>query len=254
MAGMAGAFSARERVMSQTFSRPRARRWAKRFRRAAPIALRILAGAIALVLLATAAYRFVAPPASTLMAWRLVQGYGIDYRWVNLDRISPALPAAVIASEDARFCSHWGVDWTALGEVVDALTDDPDTAPRGASTIPMQTVKNLFLWPSRSYLRKGLEMPLALIADLWWPKRRTIEIYLNVVEWGPGIYGADAAARHHFGKPASALNDGEAALLAAVLPNPLARSAGRPDGLTRRLAARVRVRMRSIGGYLDCIR
>ena len=250
----AGASGAGERAMSQTFPGRTTKRWIGRARRAAPIALKALAGAAALVLVVIVAYRFVAPPVSTLMVWRLFQGHGIDYRWVPLDEISPALPAAVIASEDARFCAHGGVDWTALGEVVDALADDPDTPPRGASTIAMQTVKNLFLWPSRSFVRKALEMPLALVADLAWPKRRTIEIYLNVVEWGPGIYGAEAAARHHFGKPARALGPAEAAQLAAVLPNPLERSAGRPGSLTRRLAARVGARMRAIGGYLECIR
>jgi monofunctional biosynthetic peptidoglycan transglycosylase len=243
----------RDRVMSQTLFEPAMRTWIRRGRRVLPVVLKALAAVGVVILVATAAYRFVAPPASTLMVWRLFQGYGVDYRWVTLEDMSPDLPAAVIASEDSRFCSHGGVDWTALGEVFQALTDDPDSAPRGASTISMQTVKNLFLWPSRSYVRKVLEMPLALVADLAWPKRRMIEIYLNVVEWGPGIYGAEAAARHHFGKAASALGPAEAALLAAVLPNPLERSAGRPEALTRRLAARVRARMRTIDGHMGCI-
>jgi monofunctional biosynthetic peptidoglycan transglycosylase len=239
--------------MSQTILGPSSQTWIRRIRKAVPMVLKALGAVAAAILLAIAAYRFVAPPVSALMVWRLVQGHGIDYRWVPLESMSAALPAAVIASEDGRFCAHGGVDWTALGTVFEALTEDPDAAPRGASTIPMQTVKNLFLWPSRSYVRKALELPLALVADLAWPKRRTIEIYLNVVEWGPGIYGAEAAARHHFGKPASALAPAEAALLAAVLPNPLERSAGKPGTLTRRLASTVRARMRTIDGHLGCI-
>src|SRR5690606_11160795 len=204
----------REKVMSQTIATPSMRVWSRRLRQIAVILAKVGATLAAMILVAIAAYRFVAPPASALMVWRLAQGHGIDYRWVALDHIAPALPAAVIASEDSRFCSHGGVDWTALGAVFTAIADDPEAAPRGASTISMQAVKNLFLWPSRSYMRKALELPLALVVDLVWPKRRTVEIYLNVVEWGPGIYGAEAAAQHHFNKPASALTRAEAARLA----------------------------------------
>ncbi len=214
----------------------------------------LAAGALlCLSLAATVIYRFVPPPVSTLMVWRAVEGRGIDYRWVPLDEISPALPRAVIASEDNRFCSHHGVDWGAVSLVIEDIVEDGNGAPRGASTIAMQTVKNLFLWPWRSYVRKALEIPLAHVVDAVWSKRRLLEIYLNIVEWGPGVYGAEAAARKHFGKPASRLNGGEAALLAAALPSPIQRRAGRPGPQTRAIAQKVLARMRGIGPHMACL-
>jgi monofunctional glycosyltransferase len=173
--------------MSQTIPGPSSRTWIRRIRKAVPVVLKVLGAVAAAILLAIAAYRFVAPPVSALMVWRLVQGYGMDYRWVPLEDMSAALPAAVIASEDGRFCVHGGVDWTALGTVFEALTDNPDAAPRGASTIAMQTAKNLFLWPSRSYLRKAPKLPLAAWSIWCGPSARVIEIYLNVAEWGPAF-------------------------------------------------------------------
>jgi monofunctional biosynthetic peptidoglycan transglycosylase len=117
-------------------------------------------------------------------------------------------------SEDGRFCTHHGVDWQEMGKVL----DDSDGPSRGASTIPMQTVKNLFLWTSRSYIRKAFEIPLAFYADAIWTKRRTMEIYLNVVEWGPNVFGAEAAARHYFKRSAKTLSLQQAALSPAGLP------------------------------------
>ena len=137
-----------------------------------------------------------------------------------------------MASEDARFCQHGGVDWEALRDVVEAA--DEDGPARGASTIPMQTAKNLFLWPSRSYIRKGLELPVALYLDLIWPKRRMMENYLNIAEWGEGVFGAEAAARRYFGKSARDLTRREAALLATALPNPFRRNPARPSARHRR--------------------
>ena len=194
----------------------------------------------ALVLLLALLYLAV-PPVSTLMIGRWLSGEGVDRRWVPLSAISPNLAAAVIASEDARFCQHGGVDWDELREVLgDADEDGPS---RGASTIPMQVAKNLFLWPSRSYIRKGLEVPLALLIDLLWSKRRTMEIYLNMAEWGDGVFGAEAAARSKFGKAARDLTRREAALLATSLPNPRLRNAARPSARHRTLAAIVGARM-----------
>lgn len=204
-------------------------------------ALAVLALWIAAVVGLTLAYA-VLPPVSTLMLGRWLSGGSVERSFVGIEAIAPALPAAVIAAEDARFCQHAGVDWGAIREVVeDAGEDGPS---RGASTIPMQVAKNLFLWPSRSYLRKGLELPLALWLDLAWSKRRMMEIYLNVAEWGDGIFGAEAAAQAYFRKPARDLTRREAALLAKALPNPLRRNPARPSPGLRRLADR-------IGGQID---
>jgi monofunctional biosynthetic peptidoglycan transglycosylase len=189
----------------------------------------------------------VVPPVSTLMLSRWLSGQGAERTYVPLSAISRQLPAAVIASEDARFCQHGGVDWSALHEVI----SDEDGPSRGASTIPMQVAKNLFLWPSRSYVRKALEIPLALVLDLIWSKRRMIEIYLNIAEWGEGTFGAEAAARRHFGKSARELTRREAALLAASLPNPLVRNPGRPSVRLRALAGRVQARME--GTPVECL-
>jgi monofunctional biosynthetic peptidoglycan transglycosylase len=189
----------------------------------------------------------VVPPVSTLMLSRWLSGQGAQRTYVPLSAISRQLPAAVIASEDARFCQHGGVDWSALHEVI----SDEDGPSRGASTIPMQVAKNLFLWPSRSYVRKALEIPLALVLDLIWSKRRMIEIYLNIAEWGEGTFGAEAAARRHFGKSARELTRREAALLAASLPNPLVRNPGRASVRLRALAGRVQARME--GTPVECL-
>lgn len=226
------------------------RRGGRRLARRIVSALAVVA---ALPFVLTVLYAAVPPPVSMLMILNALGGRGIEKDWVPLDDIAPALPRAVLASEDARFCEHNGVDWRAVRTVVEDALDNPGEAPRGASTIAMQTAKNLYLWPGRSYLRKALEIPLAYWIDLVWPKRRQIEIYLNIAEWGPGLYGAQAAARHHFGKPASALTRREAALLAAVLPAPLERNAGRPGPVTRRIASRIVRRMAGMDPYLACL-
>jgi monofunctional biosynthetic peptidoglycan transglycosylase len=148
---------------------------------------------------------------------------------------------------------HQGIDWLAMQDVVGEVFDEEEKPIRGASTIAMQTVKNLFLWEGRSVMRKLLEAPLALWIDSVWTKRRVIEVYLNIAEWGPGIYGAEAAARKHFGKSAARLSRQEAALLAAVLPNPIKRSAGKPSRAMRRKAALVVERMAGMGNHLDCV-
>lgn len=215
------------------------------------IAAVALAVFIAMPYLFILIYRIVDPPFSALMLRNALLGEEVHYEWVDLDEISPNLARAAVLAEDSRFCSHWGVDWGAVGEVLDDLEDGD--APRGASTIPMQTAKNLFLWPEQSYVRKILEVPLAYFMTLIWPKQRVAEIYLNIAEWGPGIYGAEAAARHHFGKPASAINEWEAALLAASLPNPFKRIAGRPGPQTRRLASRIQARVQRESQDVSCI-
>ena len=190
-------------------------------------------------------------PVSTLMVADLALARGYDRRWVDFEDISPNLVRAVMMSEDGQFCFHGGVDWNQMhGVVQDALAGEQT---RGASTIPMQTVKNLFLWNSRSFVRKALELPLALTADVIWPKRRMMEIYLNIAEWGPGIYGIEAAARYHFKVPASKLSARQAALLAVSLPNPITRVASKPGRGMRRLAAVIERRARASGDYIKCL-
>jgi monofunctional biosynthetic peptidoglycan transglycosylase len=174
-------------------------------------------------------------PVSTLMAWRWLKGAPVSRQWVDFRAISPALPRSVVASEDAKFCSHRGIDWDALRDVIDDAEDGEVT--RGGSTITQQVAKNLFLWPGRSVVRKGLEIPLAMWIDLVLGKQRVLEIYLNIAELGPsGQFGAEAGATYAFGRSASTLAPREAALLAAILPNPVKRSARNPGPGVRRLA------------------
>jgi monofunctional biosynthetic peptidoglycan transglycosylase len=174
-------------------------------------------------------------PVSTLMAWRWLTGAPMSRQWIDFAAISPALPPSVVGAEDAKFCRHRGVDWGALREVLDDAEDGEVT--RGGSTITQQVAKNLFLWPGRSVVRKALEFPLAMWIDWVLPKQRVLEIYLNIAEWGPsGQFGAQAGSAYAFGHPASSLSPREAALLAAILPNPLKRSARNPGPGVRRLA------------------
>jgi monofunctional glycosyltransferase len=180
---------------------------------------RAVAGAIALFLAAVVLYRFVDPPLTPLMV-RQAFSHGLAHQSVALEAISPALLRAVIASEDARFFEHRGVDWAAVRRARDYNAKHGDEPRRGGSTITMQCARNVFLWQGKSYLRKVLEAGVAYVIEVVWGKRRILEVYLNVIEWGPGIFGAEAAARTYFGVPASALTPHQAALMAAVLPNP----------------------------------
>ena len=216
--------------------------------------LKLAAAIVVAPFILTFVYAVVPPPVSNLMLFRALHGNGIDKDWVSLDQISPYLAQSVLSSEDARFCSHWGVDWTELQGVIDDVMDDDEGPVRGASTVSMQTAKNLFLWDGRSFVRKVLEIPVALWMDLIWSKRRMLEVYLNIVEWAPGVYGAEAASQFHFKKPASKLTRNEAALLAAVLPNPIKRKAGKPSKGVRRIAKRIELRARIMGPYLTCLR
>ncbi len=203
--------------------------------------------------LMTLVYAVVPPPISNVMVLRLFSGNGLNKDWVSLEEMSPWLVKAVITSEDARFCAHQGVDWVQMQWAVEEALDEDEGRTSGASTISMQTAKNLFLWDGRSFIRKGLEIPVALWMDFIWTKRRMIEVYLNIAEWAPGVYGAEAAARHHFRKPAAKLTRREAALLAAVLPNPLKRKAGRPSKRVSAIANRILIRMNAMGGHLACL-
>ncbi len=193
----------------------------------------------------------VAPPVSTLMLGRKIEGKSYERVYVRLEDIAPVVVATVIASEDGRFCQNDGVDWGALHEVLRGAGKDGPT--RGASTITMQTAKNLFLWPGRSAIRKGIEISMALVLGKVWSKAHTIEVYLNIAEWGDGLYGIEAAAQHAFHKKASQLDANEAALLATSLPNPIKRNAAHPQAFQRRLAANLVARARDNAELLDCL-
>lgn len=198
--------------------------------------LRILSFYLIAVMVLGLAYRLVPPP-STLMLAKWMTFHGVERESVPLKRISPSLLRAVIRAEDSRFCKHSGVDWDSMEEVVEKAAKRGAT--RGASTIPMQVAKNLFLWPQRSYIRKALEVPIALYLDIIWPKSRMMEVYLSIAEWGDGIYGAEAAAQAYFHKSANQLTPWESALLAASLPNPLKRNPAHPSSYLRNRAGQI---------------
>jgi monofunctional biosynthetic peptidoglycan transglycosylase len=219
------------------------------------LVLRVAAIAIAVLVLLPYViapfYRFI-NPVSTLMLWRQATGQRVERQWMPIERISPALRLAVIVAEDGKFCSHHGIDF---GELRQALTEVDDLSEaRGGSTITQQVAKNLFLWQSRSYVRKALEFPLALWIDLVLPKKRVLEIYLNIAAWGPnGEFGAEAGARRDFNKSAADLRPSEAALMAATLPNPRTRNARKPSPGLRRIAGIHLHRMGTMAGQADCV-
>jgi len=186
----------------------------------------------------TLLYRFVPPPVTILMVQRLFEGKGLDYRWRSLKRISPALVQAAIASEDAKFCAHNGFDFEAIQKAAASNKRRPGKI-RGGSTISQQTAKNVFLWPQRSYLRKGLEAYYTVLIETIWGKRRIMEVYLNVAEMGAGTYGAEAAAQRYFGVSADRLTRAQAARLVAILPNPLKYKAVNPGKYVARRSRRI---------------
>ena len=169
--------------------------------------------------LAVIVFRFVPPPVTPLMVIRAVEGKGLDHRWKSINKVSPALPRALIAAEDAKFCDHRGFDFEALQKAY--ANNEKGRKIRGGSTISQQTAKNVFLWPGRSYVRKGLEAWFTVLIETFWGKKRIMEVYLNSIEYGPGIYGAEAASRRYFGIGADKLSSAQAARLAAILPSPL---------------------------------
>ncbi len=166
------------------------------------------------------AYRWLPVPATPLMVWRVVQGYGWKQNWVPLKALPAHVARSIIATEDNRFCTHGGVDWVEVQEVYEDWQDG-ETKLRGASTISMQVARNVFLWPNQDVVRKGLEVPFTYLIESLWGKRRILEVYVNVVEFGPGIYGVDAAAKWYFNKKARNLTAAESAKLASILPSPL---------------------------------
>ncbi|MGH7024413.1 MAG: monofunctional biosynthetic peptidoglycan transglycosylase [Caulobacteraceae bacterium] len=238
-----------------------ARRGAARRRRPGGI-WRLLRGVlVALLVVAVVAppvwvviYRFVPPPITILMIERAFQGKGLDRRWRPISKISPTVIRAAIASEDARFCRHHGFDFTAIDK---ALRHDErgHGVLRGGSTISQQTAKNVFLWPERSWVRKGIEAWFTVLIEAVWGKRRIMEVYLNTVEMGPGVYGVEAAARRYFHTDAADLSPAQASRLVAVLPDPLKWSARAPGPYVRRRTGKIDARSGVVAedGLADCV-
>ena len=189
----------------------------------------------------TLIYRFVPPPVTILMLLRLAEGHGLDYRWRGLNDISPNFVQAAVASEDARFCQHHGFDFGAMEKAL-AHNEKRPSKVRGGSTISQQTAKNVFLWPDRTYVRKGLEAYFTVLTEALWGKRRIMEMYLNVVEMGPGIYGVEAASQHYFHRSARTISRPDADRLIAILPDPLKWKALDPGPYVQRRSATIGAR------------
>ncbi len=199
-------------------------------------------------------YRFVPVPFTWPMARDWVQGRHVERDWVPLSEIAPSLPRAVIGAEDGLFCSHHGFDIAAIEKA--AAANARGKRLRGGSTISQQAAKNAFLWPGRSYLRKGLEAWFTALIEVFWGKPRIMEVYLNIAELGPGIYGAEAAARHNFDIGAGKLSSAQSSRLAAILPQPITRSAAAPGRYVQRYARTIERRSRQVqrDGIDSCLR
>ena len=200
-----------------------------------------------------AIYRFVPPPVTFLMVQRAVEGRGFERQWVPMEQISPSLVRAVIAAEDARFCEHHGFDLEAIEKAMAANAAGKKL--RGGSTISQQTAKNIFLWPGRDWVRKGLEAWFTVLIEVGWGKQRIMEVYLNSIEWGPGVYGAEAAAQRNFKIPASKLNATQSARLAAIVPKPLAWKAAKPGPYMKRRAGSINRNAKAVRreGLTSCV-
>src|SRR4029453_4953072 len=214
-------------------------------------AFRLVLAIAALIFLSIIAFRFINPPLTPVIAMEKLRGQTLRHQWLPLRDMSPQLPLAAIASEDGRFCYHWGVDWSAVNEAI--KEGGGLGAFRGASTIPMQTAKNLYLWSGRSYVRKAIEVPLAYVMSVLWPKARMMEVYLNVAQFGPGIFGVEAATRYYFHKSAAELTRHEAVLLGAGLPNSLFRKPAMPSRRMLLVALAVERRLPIMAARTGCL-
>ncbi len=215
-------------------------------------ALQVLAFLVVVSFLATLALRWIPPPTTAVMierrvdAWRNGRAYRVDYRWVRWDRISPQAGLAVVAAEDQNFATHHGFDFESVQKALEA--HERGRRLRGASTISQQVAKNVFLWSGRSFVRKGFEACFTVLIELTWPKRRILEVYLNIVELGDGVFGVEAASRRYFRKPAAQLGPEESALLAAVLPNLLRMHPNQPSAYVEERRAWILQQMEQLGG------
>jgi monofunctional biosynthetic peptidoglycan transglycosylase len=217
------------------------------------LAFRLVLAFVLLSLAWVVAYRYLPPPITWLQARDAIAGQHVEREWAPLTAMTKALPRAVIGAEDAKFCQHAGFDLDAMEAAASANMAGKKL--RGGSTISQQTAKNAFLWPGRSYVRKGLEAWFTLLIELLWGKPRIMEVYLNIIEMGPGIYGMEAAAEHYFGTTANKLSKRQAARLAAIVPQPLKRSAAAPSRQVKRYARRIEKRVRVVaeGGIDSCL-
>lgn len=211
--------------------------------------LRILALVLLLAVAWVGLYRFIPPPGGIYMLQEYRRAGEIQRNWVPMDRIAPVMARSVIAAEDANFCLHWGFDMAEIRRVIEQGSN------RGASTLTQQTAKNVFLWHGRNFVRKGLESGFTLLIEVLWPKRRTLEVYLNIAEFDDGVFGVEAAARHYFRTTAAELTPTQAARLAAVLPAPKSRDAANPTQFIRNRTSSIMDGAATIArdGRADCI-
>jgi monofunctional biosynthetic peptidoglycan transglycosylase len=196
--------------------------------------------------LTVAVYRFVPVPLTYLMVQRVFEGQGVERQWVPIEQMSPHLVRAVMAGEDARYCEHFGFDFNAIRRAM--AENESGKRIRGGSTISQQTAKNVFLWPKRDWVRKGLEAYFTVLIEVGWGKRRIMEVYLNSIEWGPGVYGAEAAARKNFGVSAKDLSAAQSARLAAIVPKPLSWKAAKPGPYIKRRSGSIRRNAQAVRG------
>ncbi|HUO12478.1 MAG TPA: monofunctional biosynthetic peptidoglycan transglycosylase [Caulobacteraceae bacterium] len=226
--------------------------WGRRIRR---VLVTLLAILLIGPVLAVIVYRFLPPPITILMIERAFQGQGIDHRWVPLSKMAPSLPKAAIAAEDARFCEHHGFDVSAIEKAMKHDDRHPNRI-RGGSTISQQTAKNVFLWPDRSWVRKGFETYFTVLIEAIWGKPRIMEVYLNTVEMGPGVYGVEAAAQRYFHVSARSVTPAQAARLIAILPSPLKWQVIDPGSYVRRRDRHIDAAEGTVNrdGGADCLR
>lgn len=229
-----------------------ASRWGRRLVRFVAVSV---VSALGLTLLVVLPWRWIAPPTTAfIVRERIIGGEPVLHRWVRWDEISPNLPIAAVAAEDQKFPNHRGFDWDAIGNAIER--NQQGGRVRGGSTISQQLAKNLYLWPGQNWIRKGVEAYFTVWIELLWPKQRILEVYLNVAEFGPGVFGVGAASERLLGKHPSELTPYDAAVLVAVLPSPRRMSAENPSDYVRSRAAEIQSAVRGLGGpaYLDSLR
>ena len=251
---MAGKQTAGRKPITVATRRRPTRRWGGWLRGLRDFVLRILLLLIVVPPIWVAIYRVVPPPITILMIERLIEGQGIDHKWAPMSQIAPSMTRAVIASEDANYCDHEGFDFHAISAALRHNEARPNKV-RGGSTISQQTAKNVFLWPQRSWVRKGAEAWFTVLIETLWGKRRIMEVYLNTAEMGPGIYGVESASERYFGKAAADLSPDEASRLAVILPDPLKWKVVHPGPYVQRRTGRIDARADSVarGGLAACV-